>query len=120
MPEKLLTLKELSYYLGIKEDKVSSLVDEGVITAYKIGGELLRFRKEQVDAVRSEIEPRVKDSDKISLNETRIKVKERFKISEGQGQSTAQERLSDFIYFNDFYIVSALIIVILLIVIIRG
>ena len=64
MPEKLLTLKELSEYLGIKEKKVAALVDEGVITAYKIGGELLRFRRDQVDAVRSEIDPRVEDSDK--------------------------------------------------------
>ncbi len=120
MPEKLLTIKELSNYLGIKEARIVSLVDDGVITAYKIGGELLRFRKEQVDAVRSEIEPRVKADDRITVSETRNRVKERFLGLTNISQATNEERLSDFLYFNDFYIISAVIILVLLIVIVRG
>ena len=55
MPEKLLTLKELSVYLDISEVEIQKLVDVGVIPAYRLGGSFLRFRKDQIDAVKEEI-----------------------------------------------------------------
>ena len=119
MPEKLFTLRELSEYLGIKEEKITDLVDQGVITAYKLGGELLRFRRDQIDAIRSEIDSRVTEADRMKVSEARLRVKERIRGFSGGGSATLQERFEDFLYFNDFYIVSTVLILILLAVIFR-
>ncbi|MFQ5953035.1 MAG: helix-turn-helix domain-containing protein [Candidatus Omnitrophota bacterium] len=120
MPEKLLTLEELSDYLGIKKDKISSLAEEGVISAYKIGGELLRFRREQIDAIRSEIESRITDDDRIVVSEAREKIRATFSVSGEQTRSTFSDKIADLFYFCDFYILSAILIVALLVVIFRG
>jgi len=117
MPEKLLTLQELSSYLGISEDKIISLVEEGAISAYKIGGEFLRFRKDQIEAIHSEIDARVTDKDRISVSEAREKVKERHRMVLGRSSNPASDQASDFFYFYDFYIISSVIIVALLVVI---
>ena len=110
MPEKLLTLEELSSYLGISEAKILALMDEGVLSAYKIGGEFLRFRKEQVDAVYSEIISSVQDSDKVVKNDVRNKVKERLNMVREHRRGSFSETFADFFYFYDFYLVSFLII----------
>jgi excisionase family DNA binding protein len=120
MPEKLLTLQELSEYLGIKEEKISSLVDEGVISAYKIGGELLRFRRGQIEATRAEIESRVTDNDRIAVSEARERVRERFSPVVGRDRTTPKDKIADFFYFSDFYIISAILIVALLVIIFKG
>jgi excisionase family DNA binding protein len=121
MPEKMLTLRELSDHLGVGEDKVIALVDEGVIIAYRIGGELLRFRKDQIDAIRSEIETRLKEAGKQEVSESRKKARERLKaLSEGEIVDTPQDRIADFLYFNDFYILSGALIIILVLVIFLG
>ncbi len=114
----MLTLTELSDYLGISEEKITSLVDKKVIIAYKIGGELLRFRKEQIDAIRSEIDSRVEDSDRIVVSEARKSAKERIKGS--ADEETVNDRLSDFLYFNDFYILSGVLIIVLLLIIVKS
>ena len=114
----MLTLRELSEYLEISEEKIISLVDERVITAYKIGGELLRFRREQIDAIRSEIDSRVKDKDRIVVSEARKSAKERVKGA--ADEETFNDRLSDFLYFNDFYIISGVLILILLLIIVKS
>jgi len=117
MPEKLLTLEELSSYLGISEEKIISLVDEGVLSAYKLGGEFLRFRKEQIDAIYSEINLRIKEGDRIPVSEVRTKVKERHKMFLDRSSNPFRDRIADFFYFYDFYIISVLLIAILLVVI---
>ena len=55
MPEKLLTIHEASNILGVTEGEIRALVERGVFPAYRIGGKFLRFRKEQIFAIRSEI-----------------------------------------------------------------
>lgn len=115
MPEKLLTMQELSYYLGISEEKISSLVAEGVISGYHIGGELLRFRKEQIDAIKSEIESKVADEDRLSATDFHHRIK-RGALSD----NTLGDRIADFIYFNDFYILSAVLIGLLVFLILKG
>ena len=94
---KFLTIREVSEELGITEQEVIDLAEKGEIPAYKIGGIYLRFKPEQV-----------KQAKKIV---TRT-VQEELKASFG-------ERVKDFIYFNDFYILSTLIIVLMLIIIMR-
>jgi len=114
MPEKLLTTKEVAYLLRISEDEVKRLVDVGEIPAYKIGGKFLRFRKEQIEAIRDEIfeVEAAQRSGSSSAAAIVIAPRERFDY-------TFTERIGDFFYFNDFYIVSFIIIGILLYIILR-
>lgn len=90
MPEKLLTAAEVAKYLSIPEKEVDRLVADGRLTGYKIGGTFLRFKPEQVEALR-----RIYPWDK--------------------GRVT--DRLADFFYFNDFYILSAVLVLFLLAII---
>ncbi|MBI5124175.1 MAG: helix-turn-helix domain-containing protein [Candidatus Omnitrophica bacterium] len=119
MPEHLLNIKEVAEYLGVSEDEVKRLVDIGEIPAYKIGDSFLRFRKEQIDAVRSEV------SDVEKKDPNRIDIKPDVKDRHVRAQTerfdyTFTERVRDFFYYNDFYILAAVIIAILLLVILRS
>jgi excisionase family DNA binding protein len=131
MPEKLMTIKEVARHLNISEDEVKRLVDIGEIPAYRIGGSFLRFRKEQLDAIRDDVEEVEKDvpaAVKAGLDdkgrpthhysdlEREIKRKEPVVR---QYDYTAAERMKDFFYFNDFYIMSFVIIGILFYVIFK-
>jgi excisionase family DNA binding protein len=131
MPEKLLTIADAAKYLSISEDEVKRLVDIGEIPAYRIGGSFLRFRKEHLDAIRDDVEEVEKDvpaAVKAGLDEkgkpthhiTDIErdIKKREPIMR-QYEYTAVERVKDFFYFNDFYIISFVIVGILLFVIFR-
>lgn len=123
MSEKLMTLRELCEYLGAHEERIISLVEEKSIPAYKIGGELLRFRKEQIEAMRSEIDSRLKETDRPAhpYGKSSVKSSERPGISgDFTAGNTLSDSLQDFLYFNDFYILSAVISVVLLIIIFRG
>lgn len=126
MPEKLLTIKEVADYLKLSEEEVKRLVDVGEIPAYRIGDTFLRFRKEQVDAVRqevSDIEEKEPEYAKPVLDKTghathtytdleaSIKRKE---PETRQYDYTFAERIKDFFYFNDFYIASFIIIALLM------
>jgi excisionase family DNA binding protein len=129
MPEKLLSIKEVSELLKISEEEVKRLVDIGEIPAYKIGGSFLRFRKEQIDAIRSEIteieeeepehaKPQLDASGHVDHKYTELEreVKRREPVV-AQYDYTFVERIRDFFYFHDFYFLSFLIIAALLYVI---
>lgn len=131
MPEKLLTIREVASYLGVSEEEVKRLVDIGELPAYKIGDTFLRFRREQIDAVKSEIsliEKEEPEHAKPALNlqgkptHTYTDLERDIKIKEPvtrQYDYTTMERLRDFIYFNDFYIASFIVIIILMYLILR-
>ena len=93
MREKLLTIREAAQYLGITEKQIIELSDKSIIPAYKVGGVYLRFKKEQLDAVKDRITPTQKEDDI---------------------EYSFSDKLSDFFYYNDFYIFSLLIISILI------
>lgn len=122
MPEKLLSIKEVAEYLKVSEEEIKRLVDIGEIPAYKIGGTFLRFRKEHLDAIRSEIsaleekEPEhsgpVFDSEgrpSHAYSELEKDIKRGTPITR-QYDYTTVEKIKDFFYFNDFYIFSAALI----------
>jgi len=92
MREKLLTIREAAQYLGITEKQVIDLSEKSIIPAYKVGGVYLRFRKEQLDAVRDKVKPTNKEE---------------------YAEYSFKDRLSDFLYYNDFYVLSLLIISVL-------
>lgn len=99
--EKLLTIREVASILDVTEKDVMDLAEKGTLPAYKVGGVYLRFKKEQIyDFKRSSYRPGGKQ--------------------EKPEKYPAQSKLGDFLYFNDFYIVSGLIIALILFVIFRG
>ncbi len=97
--EKLLTIRDVALYLNISEREVMDLAEQGKIPAYKIAGVYLRFRKEQVEAYKNSLGPR--------------------DASSGRDMYPFREKVSDFFYYNDFYILSTLIVLFLLLFIFR-
>ncbi len=97
MEEKLLNIGEVAVYLNMSEEAVRELVQKGDLPAYKIGGALLRFKKEQIEGFRRGVKP------------VRIKPMEAAGV-----KYTFWEALEDFLYYNDFYILSFIILVLIL------
>jgi excisionase family DNA binding protein len=99
--ERLLTVRDVAMLLGISEKEVLDLAENGNIPAYKIGGVYLRFKREQVLEYKKAFHhalPKIHTDKDYPL----------------------MDRLSDFFYFNDFYVLSALLVILLLIVIFQG
>jgi len=132
MPEHLLNIKEVAEYLGVSEEEVKRLVDIGEMPAYKIGDSFLRFRREQVDAVKAEIgDVEKKDPGRMEIKvdskgkpthpytDLEKELKRKKPVTQQYDYSTA-EKLRDFFYYNDFYILSAVIVAVLLVIILRS
>ncbi|MCK4917666.1 MAG: helix-turn-helix domain-containing protein [Candidatus Omnitrophica bacterium] len=98
MEEKLIATREVSRILGISEKEVIEMAETKLIPHFKVAGEFLRFKREDILKVKPEIKKR------YNLPEKKIPY---------------IEGLREFIYFNDFYIFSIAIIVILIWVIIK-
>ncbi len=99
MAEKLLTIREVAYSLGVSEKEVIELAEHGGLPAYKVGGLYLRFRKDQIEQYKHTLQS-VKSHPKVV--------------------SSNVERVKDFFYFYDFYILSVIVIIALLVIISRG
>lgn len=91
-----ISVRETAQILGITEKKVMDLIEERKLQAYRIADKFLRLKKVEV----------------LSLRNTGFVPQENLKI-----EYTSSERLQDFLYYNDFYILSGLIIAALLYVI---
>lgn len=100
--EKLLTIREVSQVLGVSEKEVIEFAEKGTIPAYKIAGVYLRFKREEIDAFKRKLKP---------LDYRQVPAREAYSL---------KERFSDFFYFNDFYILSAILIALIVYIIIRG
>jgi excisionase family DNA binding protein len=85
----MLTLDEVKNYLEVEQQVLERFIRDGALHAYKIGGVYIRFRKEEV----------------LSLKYDVLLKKKKTGVSISAGQ-----RLWNFWRFNNFYIVSALII----------
>ena len=131
MPEKLLNIREVAEYLKISEEEVKRLVDQGEIPAYRIGDSFLRFRKEQLDAIKSEISEieehvtapsapaAVKASAAHPYTDLERDAKRHTPMAR-QYDYTPAEKLKDFFYYNDFYILSFAVICVLMYFIFRS
>jgi excisionase family DNA binding protein len=98
MTSKLLTIREVAQVLNLTEKEVIEFAQSGVIPAYKVGGIYLRFKREQLEEVRSRIKP----------NQSLVAI-----------EGTTAEKILDFVYHNDFYLVSLIVILSLLYFIVR-
>ena len=97
--EKLWTIVEVARCLDMTEDDVKQLVRQGQLTGYKLGGQFLRFRPDQVEALKGHVTTRL--------------------ASHASATSAASRswasRLRDLLYFYDFYLVSGGLLVVLLV-----
>ena len=80
-----ISVRETSHVLGISEKKVMDLIEEGKLHAYRIANQFLRLKKAEVMSLRN------------SGSVTRETTVDAY---------TARERIQDFFYFNDFYLIS--------------
>ena len=94
----MLTIEEAKVFLDISQEELEKYLKQGKIHAYKIGGTYLRFRKEDVLNLRADLHPQ--KSKKPS--------------------SPFLSRLGDFWRFNNFYIVSILIVIALIYIAVKG
>ena len=97
MEEKLLNIQEAAAFLFLSVEEVEELVNEGKIPAFHLDGKYLRFRREDLVHVRKVL---AREKEPV----------EHYRFWDG---------LHDFFYFNDFYLVSLLLILSILFAILR-
>lgn len=101
--EKLWTTTEAAQFLGIEELDVEELVRQGRLTGYRLGGRFLRFRPDQVTALKGAIPFRPAIGKQAARR--------------GAGW---RDQLRDFMYFYDFYLVSAACLAVLVVYLIAS
>lgn len=90
---QFISVRETAQILGVSEKRVMDLVEEKKLQAYRIADQFLRLKKTEVLDL--------KNAGKV--------------VAEIDPQTyTAGERFLDFFYFNDFYIIASVIILIFL------
>jgi len=95
--EKLLTVRDVAHILNLTEKDVMDLAENETIPAYKVGGVYIRFKRSQVEEYRKKIQDRPEAHVKVPFN----------------------DRISDFFYYNDFYIFSMILILLMLFIIFK-
>ena len=95
--ESMLTVEEVKKFLDIDQKQLEQYLKQRKLHAYKIGGAYLRFRKEEALNLRYEIMPPRKKK-----------------------RTTFLSLMSDFWRFNNFYIISILIVIAIAFIMIRS
>lgn len=93
---QFISVRETAQLLGISEKKVMNLIEERKLQAYRIADKFLRFKKSEV----------------LNLRNAGQVVREIH-----QHDYTSPEKIRDFFYYNDFYIVAFIIMAALLYII---
>ena len=99
MSDQFISVREAGQLLGISEKKIMELSAEEKLKIYRIAGQFIRFTKSDVLAM--------KNTGSIISENTRH-------------EYTRAERIRDFFYFNDFYLISLGIIAFFLYIIFRN
>ena len=86
---QFISVRETAQILGISEKKVMDLIEEHKLQAYRIADKFLRLKKDEVLSLRN--------SGEITRDHQ-------------QHTYTTPERIRDFLYYNDFYILSLFVI----------
>jgi excisionase family DNA binding protein len=101
--EKLWTTAEVAQFLGVSEIDVEELVRQGKLTGYKLGGKFLRFRPDQVTELKRQIRFRPKSA-----------------RSKTAPRASWLSLTKEFVYFYDFYVVSAVLLLIVVVYLIAA
>ena len=88
-----ISVRETAQILSISEKKVMDLIEQRKLQAYRIADKFLRLKKNEVQSLR---------------NTGRVKA-ENIQIA-----YSSSEKIRDFFYFNDFYILTTILIGLLL------
>lgn len=96
---QFISVRETSQILGISEKKVMDLIDGKKLHAYRIADKFLRLKRSEVMTLRN--------SGHVAREDHQIAY-------------TTAEKVKDFLYFNDFYIVAGLVVLQLLYIIFYG
>lgn len=88
-----ISVRETAQVLGVSEKKVMDLVEEKKLQAYRIADQFLRLKKAEV--------LEIKNTGTVPSDHT-------------SHLYSPAERVVDFFYFNDFYIISSVVIILLL------
>lgn len=94
-----MTVRDVAMMLNVSEKDVLDLAGSGAIPTYKIGGVYLRFKRQEIE-----------DFKRNSRKHSQEAPHEKYSLA---------EKISDFFYFNDFYILSLLIIAIIIFIIFK-
>jgi len=89
---QFISVRETSQILAVTEKKVMDLIEEGKLQAYRIADKFLRLKRAEV----------------LELRNTGNIVKQHHQIAYSAG-----ERIQDFFYFYNFYMLSSILIVVL-------
>jgi len=89
MSSQYITVRETAQIMAVSEKKVMDLIESGHLQAYKIADQFLRLK-------RNEVVNMVSTGQIVSENVVH--------------NYTPAERASDFFYFNDFYLISLVVI----------
>ena len=104
--EKLWTTTEVASFLQVKEADVEQFVKQGKLTGYKLGGQFLRFRPDQVKALKDVHAASQAAAVQMPFSQA---------LPAGMRKDGFAAQLRDFFYFYDFYLISALLLAILVI-----
>lgn len=108
--EHLLKLEEAAALLSIQAEELRQLAEKGVVPARRIAGSFLRFEERDILSHRDKIESAL-----AGLRQGRA-----HRIPIAEERPTFAERLLDFIQFNDFYLISLGIVLIILILLFKS
>jgi len=125
--EKLITLADAARRLDLTPDDVEAMIQNGQLEAFRIGGSLLRVRFGDIEAIRAERvgEPILTDPSASTVSTESAAgsaaasggSRSKLRLSRGSRNQLRWSGFSDFLYFNDFYLVAFLIILTLLAII---
>lgn len=101
MSSRFLNIKEAASILDSSEEEIRELIDKKELKVYKIAGQIIRFKEEDLINLKSKLK-----SSKV--------------FKEEESEYTFTEKLVDFLYFNDFYILAVLLIFLILAIIFFG
>lgn len=115
--EKLLTLEEVTVYLGLPEEQVVRLVEAKRLPAYKVGGSFLRFRKDQVDAAWVLIEKGLaaKTAQAAPAGSTAPAGEAALALAP---EALRREQWQEWLYASDFYLACGALLVVMLLLLV--
>ena len=91
MSDGLLTEEEVRSYLKVDSPEINQLIRRGKLTAYRVGGSFVRYRKDEVIALRSGRKYRLPD----------------------QFERSWFDKIRDFLSFSSIYVLLSILVVLL-------
>ena len=109
--ERYLDIREAAVLLEVREEELWDLVHQHKIPTHNIAGAFLRFKKDDIEALKI----------KWRIDRQLFPKKQTSFVHDSTVQKLGfAEKLRDFWYFNDFYVVCSALIVVLLVFIISS